>query len=158
VLVYAAPAVLLLLAEGITVALAWISPRSRAAAIALFVFLLLPLGLVGAHTVAPAGRADCAGAARYVQGHRQPGERVTSNAWECLYYFRHAGATFVTMEELDGRAEQRVWLIFSGVTPAERQQIPESLPPGGWRVLGQREFARTTVFLLDRSRPEGGSP
>jgi hypothetical protein len=158
VLAYAAPAVFLLLAEGIGVSLNWLRSHHQFAAAALCPILMLPLGLVAGHAVIPAGRADCAGASRYVQAHFRPGERITSNAWECLYYFRHAGVGFVPMTDLSSLAETRLWLIFSGVTLPERQQVPQQLAPGDWRVVRQREYSRTTVFLLERPGPRGGSP
>jgi Dolichyl-phosphate-mannose-protein mannosyltransferase len=91
VLVYAAPALILLIAAGLPGAFAWLRARSRLATLALAGLLLAPAGLTGYRLVVPWQRADCASAAGYVLGHRQPTDGVTCNHWEYLYYFQHLG-------------------------------------------------------------------
>ena len=59
VLAYAAPGLLLLVGAGTPPALAWLRARSRVAALAIFLFLVIPAGSALAHIVWPWGRADC---------------------------------------------------------------------------------------------------
>lgn len=148
VLVYLTPAVVLLIAEGVPPALAWLRDRSRWAAVPLVLVLLAPLGLAAVNAAFPGGRADNAGATAYVLAERRPGDVIAGNAWEHVYYFRHLGAAFVPDRRVEGVPAGRLWVVVSGLPPAGREEKMRWLAPGGWQVVRRREFAKTTVFLL----------
>ena len=103
VVVYTAPALALLIAEGLP--LEWEAAGTSAlrnlCRYGAFALALLPLAWAVYRTVEPWNRADCAGAAQYVLAHRQPGEAVAANHWEYAYYFRHLGPDFSLLEEAD---------------------------------------------------------
>jgi hypothetical protein len=151
VLAYAVPGLLLLVGAGTPPALAWLRARSRVAALALFLFLLVPAASALAHIVWPWGRADCAAASAYVLAHRQPEERIIGNTWECQYYFRHQGQKFQPWPKVRLPVSVRVWVVFSGGTPQDRLEIAEHCRRVQGRILDQQAFERTTVLLLERA-------
>jgi hypothetical protein len=157
VMVYAAPAIVLLIAEGAIALFAWLHERHWLAAAPLAALLLAPVGFVAFHVVVPWERADCYGASSYVLAHRRPDDTVAANHWEYLYYFRHLGPALVEILELPEESGARVWLVMSGASPANRLQIARSLP-GRWETLQERAFARTTVFLLQKSEATAHAP
>jgi hypothetical protein len=151
VLVYAAPAVVLLTGAGVPWVVDRLRERWRWAPGALVALLLAPAALCVYRVVKPWERADCSGASVYVLAHRRPADAVVANHWEYLYYFRHLGPALTEFADLFRRPPPRVWLVLSGATPRERSDVARHLPPGDWRTVEQREFNRTTVFLLRRS-------
>jgi hypothetical protein len=161
VLVYAAPALALLTAEGVVPILiqsrdvqpaATIRPALvRACTVAI---LVVPLGKSLWRVVSPWPRADCAGAAAYVLNHRRPGEKVTATHWEYAYYFRHLGDSFGLLKEAPA-AGDHFWLVATAGTRDDRLRTVWDLRPRGWRTVQQREFERTSVFLLSRKPEEG---
>jgi hypothetical protein len=151
VLVYATPAVLLLLAEGIPPTLAWLWARTWPGAVALGVLLLSPVGAVVLHTAIPGGRPDSAGAAAYVLAERRPTDLVTSNAWESCYYFRHLGPAFVEPADAQGKTDVRLWLVLVGAPREAQQQRLGDLGRAGWEILDSKKFTRAVVFLLQHA-------
>lgn len=163
VLAYAAPCLAILAAAGgewllrrITLhCLAEPAGKTRLvnAGVAVMV-LAAPLaagGLALLRVLQPWPRADCVAAAAFVRAQHQPGEAVVCNHWEYAYYFRDLNRDF---HLLDGRPlalDGRVWLLSTAAKAQDRQAVLETLPPGGWRVLRQRSYERTTVSLLVRS-------
>jgi hypothetical protein len=150
VMVYAAPSIILLTAEAVPIALDWLKVRSRLGVAALVAILLAPLVYSAYRTVVPWERADCSGASSYVIAHRRPTDVVAGNHWEYLYYFRHLGQALTSMPEVPQQPRARLWLVISGETVEYRMYLARALPPGDWQTLEQREFTRTTVFLLQR--------
>jgi hypothetical protein len=128
-------------------------PWSNLAGLAVAAVLLAPAACTAYRVVVPWDRADCQGAAAYVLAHRRPGEGVVANHWEYRYYFRHLGPSLKDYQEMvaaPGQAGNRLWLVTSGDSADQRRFFAQYLPPGDWRPLEEREFARTTVFLLQR--------
>jgi hypothetical protein len=119
---------------------------------AILAFALLPLSLALYRVCSPWIRADCAGAARYVLACRQPNECVAANHWEYAYYFRQLGAAFSLLGETALPLQGRLWLVTTAGTPADRMEILHHLGLQGWQMQEQREFTRTSVFLLSRVR------
>jgi hypothetical protein len=150
VMVYAAPAVVLLVAEGAAAALAWLRTWNRSAAVALGAVLLAPLGQSLYRAAVPWPRADYRGAAAYVLAQFQPADALIANSWEALYYFRRRGPAFRSPADPGYPEAARVWVVVTGaVPPPEREQIRDALAPGAWRTTARREFAGTSVFLLE---------
>jgi hypothetical protein len=150
VLVYAAPALVLLTGEGVAVALDWLGARSRLAAAGLAALVAIPVGLAVYRVVEPWDRADCAGASAYVLAHRRPGDPVAGNHWEYQYYFRRLGPALTPLVGAPRPPSDRLWLVLSGDDAEDRRRMASALAPVGWHTLEQREFVRTTVFLMRR--------
>jgi hypothetical protein len=150
VLAYGAPALILLIAEAVPVTLAWLARHCRPGVLVLTALLVAPAALTAYHVVAPWGRADCYGASAYVLAHRRSTDQVAGNTWEYLYYFRHLGAALRPVTAVSREPGVRLWLVTSGATQPYRVQMARELAPGDWQTLEQREFTRTTVFLLRR--------
>ncbi len=153
VLAYAAPAVALCTAAGIPVLADWLKARFRPGLAVLGGLLLAPAAWAAYHVVVPWERADCAGASAYVLTHRRPTDRVTANHWEYLYYFRDLGPALACGTEPACPPGTRLWFVTSGGRAEDRRNLARGLPPGDWRPVEQREFVRTTVFLLRRPGP-----
>ena len=158
VLVFAAPALALSIAEGIPPARHWLRARSRVAAAGLTALLLAPPAWGCYHAVSPWERADCATAAAYVLRQRNPADALLSNHWEYAYYFRHAQPPLRSLDTAAVPRQGRVWLLLTGGTPADRQHLMQALVPEGTALLDRRDFAQTTVFLLGLSQPESSPP
>src|SRR5205807_3475797 len=108
VLVYAMPALTLLIGLGAEAVLAWLKSwerpvawkflaacgPSRLGAGLMAILFLMPLARTAQYTLTPWPRADCAGAAAYVLDHLRPDEEVAGNHWEYEYYFRHLGSAY----------------------------------------------------------------
>jgi hypothetical protein len=152
VMAYAAPATILLAAAGTPAVLGWLRARSRAAAVALVVLLLLPAAQTAFRLAVPWPRADCAGAAEYVLRHHRPGDGVTHNHWEYEYYFRRLPPDGeAAPSPWTGTRGTRTWVVVThaGQSPAERASFGR-IP--GCVVLDQKDFRFTTVVLCG---PEG---
>ena len=102
--------------------------------------------------VNPWNRADCAGAAKYVLAPRRPADAVAGNHWEDADDFRHLGPAFTLLEQAPSVFPDRVWLVATAGSPAERLEILHHLRREGWQALERHEFTRTSVFLLSRPR------
>jgi hypothetical protein len=150
VLVYAAPGIVLLIAESVPPILAWLQARTRLGTAAFAGFVLLPLPFALYRTVAHWPRADSAGAAAYVLAHRQPAEIVAVNSWECLYYFRHLGSQLTGFEGLAGQSASRLWMVIGDRDPQARWRLAQTYMPADYQPLARRDFSRTTVLLLGR--------
>ena len=149
VMVFAAPAILLLAAAAIPPALAWLSARHRLLAAALVLFLLLPVGVALLRVASPWPVADTASAAAFVQTHRRPDETVIGNDWTHLYYFRHLGSAFHCPEDNPLGPDSRIWVVFTEETPPEeRFQSAEGMAPAGWHVLERFDSRFTTAALF----------
>jgi len=163
VLVYTTPAWALLIAEGaawvgrvvapsaLTGTWAWPPVRYTANIVGavLVVQLLLSPCYAMIHVFMPQARTDCGAAAEFVLEEIRQNELVTSNAPESRYYLRGAEA-FVAPEALHAAVMQHIWLVGTGRTEKERLACMQSLPPGDWRVIRQRDFQLTTVYRLER--------
>lgn len=157
VMVYAAPALLLLIAAGVPPCLAWLHAKGRLAAVPFLILLTLPLARAGYGVVAPWQRADCAAAADYVASHGRADDAITANHWEYLYYFRKSGDRFSPIETLQPPPGERLWVVVTGARPEDRQPCLAPFATTAWQTLDRREFDRTTVLLVERrqlaSRP-----
>jgi hypothetical protein len=151
VMVFAAPAVLLLTASGLPPTLDWLSRWGRAAPVCLIGLTLFPLGQAVYRVAWPWDRADADHAAAYVVAHRQPGEVVLGTNWEHDYYFRSLGAEYRAADRSPPRdVSGRVWLLATGKTEERRHGwLRDFAAPECARVLGRRDFAQVTVLYLE---------
>jgi hypothetical protein len=169
VVVYAAPAVLLLIAAGIPPALAFTGRWGRPGRVVLAALLLVPI-LHAAHIlVRPWGRADSATPAAFILDHRQGDEPVIGTLWEHAYYFRALGANYRALMPgpndppsppaaaalgVDGKPTDRpvrsLWLL-GGRDPADQAVYLQQLrPAGAWRVATAHQFRDWTVLHIVR--------
>jgi hypothetical protein len=155
VIVFAAPAVLLLIAAGTPAAYAWLRARARWGAVVLTGLLLFPLAVSLYRVAVPWERPDTASAAAYVEAHRRPDDPVVGNDGTHLYYFRRLGPAFHwPWEDPHPPAGDRLWVVWTDLQPhAIRVQGARGLAPGDWRLVEEHEFYFTTVVLLARNRP-----
>jgi hypothetical protein len=150
VLAYAAPAVILLVAEGAAFALAWLETRHRAATLLLLMLLAAPAARSAWRAAFPWNRADSAGAAAYVLAQRRPDDLVTGNDWDYQYLFRHLDTRYFSpLIDGPGAPRGRTWTIITAGTADERKRVFGAFAVGNWHVLDHREFVRTDVFLLE---------
>lgn len=149
ILVFALPALTLMIGAAAPAALCRLQRRSRAAAAALLLLLLAPLGLSLWRAVSPWRRADSAGAAAYVLARRRPADPVASEQWQYRYYFRHLGPAFHPQVQPLRPVEGRLWIVLSEqVSASQRQAMLRALMPDPWRVIQEREFVDTSVALF----------
>ncbi len=134
VMVYTAPAIVLLVAAGVPPSLDWLQARQPIAAMALTALLLVPLARAAFYVAVPWPRANCAAAADYVTRARLPSEPVVSNHWEYLYYFRGLGSAHSPMEKDAPLADGRVWVLVTGATPADRQPYLAPYQSDDWQT------------------------
>jgi hypothetical protein len=150
VLVYAAPALVLLIGVGTPVAWDWLRRCHRLAPACLALLFLPPLLAAGCAAIFSWPRADTAGAAAYVLAHRQPTDIVEGNDWTHQYYFRRLGSAFQPSAVIDAPAG-RCWIVYTEErSSAERLPSAMSHGPAGWVAVDRREFDFTTVLLLER--------
>ena len=154
VLVYAAPALVLLIAAGTPVAWDWLRRYHRLAPAGLALLFLPPLLAAGRAAIFSWPRADTAGAAAYVLAHRQPTDLVEGNDWTHQYYFRRLGSAFQPSAVTDA-ATGRCWIVYTEErSSGERLSAAMSHGPAGWVAVERRDFDFTTVLLLERNREQ----
>jgi hypothetical protein len=150
VLVFAAPALALLSAQGIGVILE--AARGRLAPVAVAAVALvvsMPVGLVLFHAVRARPRPDAAAASAYVMEARLPSQPVVANTWEYRYYFRNITPRGAFLGDCEAPPQGGpVWLIVQAPTPEQRDGARARLAPGQWDVLGSRHFYGVSVFLI----------
>ncbi|HSI11034.1 MAG TPA: hypothetical protein VK961_03270 [Chthoniobacter sp.] len=155
-MVFATPALVLLIAAGFEQI---IESASAPRMLARFALVILSVPLVGIfgfsiyRVIAPWPRADTAGASAYVLAKRQWDDPVTANHWEYNYYFRGLGGSFYSDLGLleEAKPPGRFWLVLTSGEPRDRQAIVDGLDT--WQVTHRREFENSTVFLLSRKEP-----
>jgi hypothetical protein len=150
--VYLVPALALLIAAGVPPLWNWLRVRFRLGILGLVVVMLWPAWLSVCRVVDPWMRADCAGAGAYVLAHRHAGDRVIGNHWEYVYYFRRLGSDFIFLDTMTTLPDGPLWLVMTGPTVKDREQMAELLARGDWKILEKRDFEQTTVcHLIQRS-------
>ncbi|MCS6852652.1 MAG: glycosyltransferase family 39 protein [Gemmataceae bacterium] len=155
VLVFAAPALILLLAGGISPTWHWLRSRYRPAAWLLLVPLVWPAAMTAYRLAIPWDRADTDQAAAWILSQFQPGDAVLYNHWEYDYYFRRLVGCRGFLGECPVVAP-RVWVVVTSLVPEDRQRLLEAA-----QVLGSAtrrgEFRHTTAVLFERPVPGAGS-
>ena len=152
-MVFAMPAIVLLIGFGIQRAIQWIAGSQRrgwlaGSAIALPVFATLIFSIY--RIWVPWPRADTSGAAAYVLEHRTGTEPVTANHWEYEYYFRKLDGSFYPDLRLlqEEHVPPHYWIVLTSSDPAFPATVVKTLYDT--RVLERKEFFRTTVMLVTR--------
>ncbi|HVS39418.1 MAG TPA: hypothetical protein VMS17_27925 [Gemmataceae bacterium] len=154
VLVYATPAFVLLVGGGTPPAWDWLLRRHRLAPVGLILLFLPPLYYSISCVVQPWARADTAAACAYIEQHCMPDEEIAGNDWTHQYYLRRLGAAFHPAPLAD--AEGRCWVVYTEEAAADQRFAGAvSMGPAGWVMVDRREFAFTTVILLQRPDAKG---
>jgi hypothetical protein len=154
VMVFAAPALLLLAGAAVPSVLAWLRGRSRLAAAVLVLFLLLPAAAAAKRVFFPWQNPDPASAAAFVQAHRRPDDPVTGNDWTHLYYFRHLGSAFHWPEDSPARPTHRLWVVWTDWAPPEKRLLDAwRLAPFGWWPVERFDSLYTTAALFCKWEP-----
>ncbi len=151
VMLYAAPGLLLLIAQGADTALAWLQARRPLAFVAVVLVLLTPTWGVVHSLARPWPRADTASAAAWILRHRRNNEVVLGNDWTHIFYFRHLGEGFRETRGPLLVEGKRLWAVWTEQDSAdERWRHVQQRVPAGWQVKHRRDFLFTTVVLLER--------
>jgi hypothetical protein len=169
VVVYAAPAVLLLIAAGIEPAWDWLRQRGRLAPLALPVLLLVPVGQGVLVVFKPWTRLDSASPVALVLERRERGEPVIGTTWEQGYYCRRLGPLYRTLATqptepptlpataalaADGTATtepvQSLWLLSSPEPEVQASHLAQLRGVAAWRILEKYEFRDVVVLRLRR--------
>jgi hypothetical protein len=150
--VFTAPAAALFIGAGVSPVSAWLRARNRLLPGVLTAVLAAPFALAAYRVAVHWPRADCAGAAAYVLANRLPTDPVAANHWEYSYYFRGLGSAFAPLNEWTPQLPSRVWVVLTQGKPAAGAPLVDPINWPDWRVLDQREFASTSVYLLRIAR------
>lgn len=170
IMMYAVPAVLLLVAAGITPAWAFLSRWGFRGRLALVGLLLVPMGCGVYVLFRPCARLDSATPTAFVLAHRGPEEAVVGTLWEQAYYCRGLGNQYRALVPAppdppslpsaialgpDGTPTEqtvcRLWLL-GGHDPLAQQEYLQQLKPAGrWRILATYRFHDVTVLHVERS-------
>jgi hypothetical protein len=150
VMVYAAPALIVLIGAGLAPVMGWMRQRGRIPAAVCLSLFLLP-GVQAIHRVInPWERAETGQASSFVLNQCEPSDLILGNNWTHVYYFHDRGPRFHHFEGFatDAREARRAWILYTSQTENE-QRVREAMSavPSGWKVLEHREFRFTTVLL-----------
>jgi hypothetical protein len=149
VMVFAAPALALLIAAGANVALHYLAARTPLAGLALLILLLMPAAVAIQRVIWLWPEADVASAARFVEERFQPGDLVVGRDWTHLYYFRRLGDAYHWLEGWPVLPGQRLWVVINEtVPPMERLQEAKSHAPPNWHPQLCSEASFSTVVLF----------
>lgn len=170
VMVFAAPAALLLIAAGLPALFAWLRRQARFAPLALAGPLLFPALQAGYRVLVPWARLDSAQPAAFVLAHRQADEPVLGTLWEHAYYFRDLGSLYRQIEPppnypptppptfdcrtglVDNAAVHvnRLWVMTLRNHDEIRAALGRIPQCESWHVAGRYEFRDMTVLHLQR--------
>jgi hypothetical protein len=166
--VYAAPALLVLIAAGIGPALAWLREWHRLAAIVLIGVLLVPVGQAIGVFIKPWTRLDSKTPTAFILEHRQPNEPVVGTLWEHAYYCRQLGPLYRAIRSPvdppspapaaalgpDGIPSEEIvdslWLLATQDPLQQAGQIAGVHPGGPWQIAERYVFRNVVVLRLQR--------
>lgn len=165
--IYAAPALLLLIAAGIPPALSWLARWGRLAPLGLVVVLLVPVGQAFWVFVKPWERLDSKTPTAYVLEHRNADEPVVGMWWEQAYYCRHLGPLYRQLAtrpeeppslppeaalEPDGTPSgdtvASLWLLSFSDPEAQAAHVHALKPNGAWLVVERHVFRDIVVLRV----------
>jgi hypothetical protein len=170
VMVFAAPAAVLLIAAGLPALFTWLRWRARFATAAVITMLVFPALQAGYRVAVPWARLDSATPAAFVLEHRRPDEPVLGTLWEHTYYFRELGPLYRQIEpppsypptppptfdcqtgkaDEDGLHVNRLWVV-ALKNECEIDAALKRIPPSGaWQVVDRHDFRDMTAMRLDR--------
>ena len=148
VCVFAAPALLLLVGEGVSPCWKWLVSRSRLAPLILIGALSLPFVQTVYRSAVPWPRADFREAVDFVESRMGTGDLIASDHWEVLYYMRGREVLLCDPAEVGNRRPSRVWIV-TGTDPGVGEQRFEQLP-SDWQQVDEVRFRGTRAVQFER--------
>jgi hypothetical protein len=149
VVVFAAPALSLLIGAGVSALWAKLDGRWSWVRWGMAGLLAVLPAMALYRVAVPWSRADCAQAALFVQEHRRPLDRIATNHWEYEYYFRDEPSALLAWPARD-EVPARLWVVVSGAKANDRQQLVGTQPTAQHELSLRHDFERTTVVLFER--------
>ena len=147
VCVFAAPALLLFVSEGVTACRAWLARYGRFAPAMLFAALALPFAQTAYRVAVPWPRADFRQAVDYVEARLGAGDLIASDHWEVLYYLRGREELVCEPAEIGARRPARVWVL-TGTDPGVGE-LRLNQVPADWEWAGEVRFRGTRAVLFE---------
>jgi hypothetical protein len=151
---FAAPALILLVAEGVPVCWRWLGRRSAVAPALLGIALGLPVAQTAYRVAVPWPRADFREAVAWVESRFRDGDLIASDHWEVQYYTRGHEDRVCPPDEIAERRPLRVWVL-TGTDPGVGESRFRQVPPE-WRRVRERRF-HGTIAVLYEYRPASTS-
>jgi hypothetical protein len=165
VVVYTAPATLLLICAGIAPTWEWLGGRAAWLRVLLVALLLAPAVNTATTFVRPLTRRDSATPVAFVLARRQPDEPVVGTLWEQYYYCRRLGPCYRVLfpgggapvtppaaAALDaagkptGARVPSLWLLTHGDPESQFCHVRDLEPRGTWQVVSKHDFRDVTVL------------
>jgi hypothetical protein len=157
---FAAPALILLVAEGTPACWDWLRRQWRFAPAILVLALAPPFAQTLYRAAVPWPRIDFRPAVAFADGQLGDGDLIASDHWEVLYYMRHRPDRVCDPGEIADRQPTRVWVITGtdpGVGEARLNRVPTN-----WQRTDERHFPGTIAVLFEHRPPaastSAGSP
>ena len=147
VCVFAAPALLLLVAEGAPTCWSWLARHHRFAPAILVIALTMPFAQTAYRVAVPWPRADFRAAVEYVEPRLAEGDLIASDHWEVLYYMRGREELVCEPAEIGDRQPVRVWVL-TGTDPGVGEQRLNQVP-ADWQQAEEVVFRGTRAVLFE---------
>jgi len=152
---FAAPGLILLVADGVPACWNRLRRRSRLGPIILAVALAPPFAQTAYRVVVPWPRADFRAAVDYVDSEFRDGDVIASDHWEVRYYTRDREDRVCEPRQIAARRPARVWVL-TGTDPGVGEIRFRQVPPD-WRRVGERRFHGTIAVLYEYRPPPADS-
>lgn len=149
--VFLAPAYILLVAAGVGPTWAWLWTRARPAVLLLVGLLAVPVGQIAFRTAVPWPRPDFREAVAFVLDAGRPGDLISGDHWELLYYTRQQPERYAPLAGIADRNPPRVWVL-TGTDPGVADAVLNQVP-AGWHRVDSRTFTGTIAIRMERDRP-----
>ncbi|HEX3152133.1 MAG TPA: hypothetical protein VHR66_28935 [Gemmataceae bacterium] len=152
--VFAAPALILLVAAGTTPCWNWLQKSCRFAPLVLAIALALPTGQSLYRVVMPWPRIDFRDAVTFTRGQLRESDLIASDHWEVLYYMRDQPDQLCDIAEIADRQPPRVWVLTGtdpGIAEARISRVPAD-----YHQVDARVFPGTIVVCFEH-RPQSAT-
>lgn len=147
VCVFAAPALILMVTEGMPACWDWLRRWSWVATVPLVIALALPFAQSSYRMVVPWPRADFREAVECTKSQLFDGDMIASDHWEVLYYTRGHEERVCLPSEVGARRPARVWVL-TGTDPGVGEIRFRQVPPD-WQRVDEKHFHGTIAVLYE---------
>ncbi len=150
VMLYATPALVLLVVAGLASIQTWSRPRLRLVGVCLGLALLLPFAESFRQALHPRLQPEYPEAADFVLARRSERNLICANGWPHRYYFRACRDFRFLGQDMEPYGD-RYWFVFSASVPCDkRYALALRTLPIPWRAKERHDFRGVTVLLLER--------